>query len=335
MGSGIGTVQALQAVPSAGSGLVRLDLLRLLGDPGARERFEQLVTAIVKEQYPSARALTANPGDWGIDTFVGRLSRGTVAVWQSKYFIAGVGDVQKKEIRDSFKSMRAAAARNNLSISSWTLALPVDLDPGATKWWDGWKQRTERDTKITIGEWPCAHLEHLLRKEDFADVRHQFFGFAPGEPTVQRPVSDPEDWEHYDTALFIKQLRVADIAEDRPARRAFFNAEVMTRYVLEREAPAEVDALSSVRGTLHQLWHTRFEGHKASNDSNEDKLPGLYPELMGAVESYHRESPSRELKDTLVHRSGLVHHLVEAGHAGWVRNFGDVAEAHKGTPEDA
>jgi hypothetical protein len=100
---GMATLASLQALPTAGNGLVRLDLLRAVGDPGARERFEQLVTATVTTMHPAARAVEANPGDWGIDTFVGRLSRrGTIAVWQSKYFMDGVGDVQKKEIRDSF-----------------------------------------------------------------------------------------------------------------------------------------------------------------------------------------------------------------------------------------
>jgi len=335
---GMATLASLQALPTAGHGLVRLDLLRAVGDPGARERFEQLVTATVTTMYPAARAVEANPGDWGIDTFVGRLStRGTIAVWQSKYFMDGVGDVQKKEIRDSFRSIRAAASTNNVTVSSWTLAIPINMDPNATKWWDGWKARTERDTKITIDCWQATHIERLLIKDDFADVRHQYFGFAPGEPVVERPVVDPEDWTTYDGALFIKQLQVAAIAEDRPARRAFFNAEVMTRDIQEREATAELSALNTVSGTLHQMWHSRFEGNNASAPPG-DRLPALYPEVMQSVEAHHAANPSKELKDTLVHRCGLVHHLVESGHAGWVRSYVAVVVAHRNadtTPEPA
>lgn len=322
------TLASLQALPTAGHGLVRLDLLRAFGDPGARERFEQLVTAIVTTKHPAARAVEANPGDWGIDTFVGRLStRGTIGVWQSKYFMDGVGDTQKKEIRESFKSICAAASKNNLTVSSWTLAIPVNMDPDATKWWDRWKAKTERDTKITIDCWQASHIEQLLIKDDFADVRHQYFGFAPGEPMIERAVADPDDWTTYDGALFIKQLQVAAIAEDQPARRAFFNAEVMTRDVQEREVAAEVNALNAVSGTLHQMWHSRFESNNASAPPG-DRLPALYPEVMQSVEAHHGANPSKELKDTLVHRCGLVHHLVETGHAGWVRSYAAVAEAH-------
>ncbi len=317
----------LAAVPSAGAGQVRLELLRVAGEAGARERFEELVTAAVKVIHPSARAVEANPGDWGIDTFVGVLSRGTVGVWQSKYFIAGVGDTQKADIRDSFKSVRESAEKHGFGVASWTLAIPVDMDAPTTNWWDGWKKRTESQTGVAIELWDATHIEHLLIKDDFADVRHQFFGYAPGEPILERSVDDPEDWTAYDSTLFIRQLQVAGIAEDQPARRAFFNAEVLTRDVMEREAPNEVGALKSVQATLHQMWHTRFELHRAEAEGQ--SLPRLYPDVMQAVESYHRDNPSRELKDTLVHRSGLIHHLVEAGRAGWVVNYLDVAHQHQ------
>jgi hypothetical protein len=322
-----GAVGGLAMVPSAGTGQVRLDLLRVQGEAGARERFEDLITHMVKVFHPTARAVEANPGDWGIDTFVGLLSSGTIGVWQSKYFIDGIGETQKHEIRSSFKSIREAAATHGFIVASWTLAVPVDMDGPTAQWWDGWQKKVGRDTSIAIELWPRVHIEHLLVKADFADVRHQFFGYAPGEPLGERPIDDPRDWTLYDTALFIKQLRVAGISEDQTSRRAFFNAEVMTRDVLEREAPNEIDALKSVQATLHQIWHTRYESHRAVATSN--ALPSLFPSVMGAVESHHKDSPSRELKDTLVHRSGLVHHLVEAGRAGWVVNFRDVAQQHQ------
>jgi hypothetical protein len=142
-------------------------------------------------------------------------------------------------------------------------------------------------------------------------------------------VADPEDWSAFDEALFIRQLHEAGISEDLAARRAFFNAEVMTRDVQEREVRSELDALSSVRADLHQMWHTRFEAERAACDESTASLPGLYPQVMSAVESHHQANPSRALRDTLVHRSGLVHHLVEAGHAGWVRDYHRIAEEHR------
>jgi hypothetical protein len=105
------TQQQLGAIPTAGRGLVRLELLAVGGEAVGRERFERLVTAVVREIHPTARSIGANPGDWGIDTFVGELSRGTIAVWQSKYFLDGVGRVQQADIRDSLASLQQAANR--------------------------------------------------------------------------------------------------------------------------------------------------------------------------------------------------------------------------------
>lgn len=319
---------SVQSIPQPGSGLVRLDLLRVNSDEDGRQRFERLVTAVVMKIHPTARAIRAEPGDWGIDTFVGQLSGGTTSVWQSKYFVDGIGDSQKKQIRESFKSVLDAAEKHGFQISSWTLALPLDMSPSATKWWDGWKSRTERKTGITIVLWSGSHIENLLIKEDLAEVRQQYFGLAPGEGLREREIEDPDDWSSYDSALFIAQLHAASVSDGRVARRAFFNAEVMTRDISEREARSEVGALGTIRSNLHQLWHTRFENAKSAHDPKDQQLPSLYPKVMRAVEDYHRTQPSTKLRDSLVHRSGLVHHLVEAGHAGWVRNYEDIRDAH-------
>lgn len=329
-GSEVETNQRLSAIPTAGRGLVRLELLGVEGEAVGRERFERLVTAVVREIHPTARSIRANPGDWGIDTFVGELSAGTIAVWQSKYFLNGVDRTQQADIRESFASLLAAADRQGFKMAGWTLAIPTDLDGPATKWWDGWKSRKQNETGLVINLWPGSTVESLLCKADLAGVRQQFFGVAPGEGLVQRAVLDPDSWSEFDQALFVRQLKAAGISQDRPARRAFFNAEVMTRDIQEREVRSELDALSSVQADLHQMWHTRFESERAERDDASTTLPGLYPGVMTAVEKHHETSPSPILRDTLVHRSGLVHHLVEAGHAGWVRDFDRIADEHRG-----
>lgn len=62
---------------------------------GAREDFEQMIGQLVRAVQPGVKAMVvaANPGDWGIDVFVGELS-GVVTVWQSKCggeVVAGAG----------------------------------------------------------------------------------------------------------------------------------------------------------------------------------------------------------------------------------------------------
>jgi len=65
---------------------------------GARADFQQMIAQLVRASTPSVRTVAANPGDWGIDVFVGSLAD-EIVVWQSKYFIAGVGDAQQRQIR--------------------------------------------------------------------------------------------------------------------------------------------------------------------------------------------------------------------------------------------
>lgn len=56
-------VDELSQIPTAGRGLVRLDLLGVESEAGGRERFERMITAIVREIHPTARAVRANPGE--------------------------------------------------------------------------------------------------------------------------------------------------------------------------------------------------------------------------------------------------------------------------------
>jgi hypothetical protein len=49
---------------------------------------------LVRATSGDASLIFANPGDWGIDVFVGGL-HGRVTVWQAKYFVRGVGRSQQ------------------------------------------------------------------------------------------------------------------------------------------------------------------------------------------------------------------------------------------------
>jgi hypothetical protein len=315
------------AVPSAGRGEIRLALLGIEGESAGRDKFERLVTDIVKVIHPAARSVEANPGDWGIDTLVGELDSGRVAVWQSKYFVSGIGDSQKQQIRESFASVQQAAAKHSFALISWTLVIPTTFDAPATKWWDKWVKE-KKTTGIAIKLWAEADLRSQLMKPDFEHVRNQYFGTVEVSVPVERSVDDVADPTTYDSALFIKQLRAANIFHDNTARRAFFNAEVMTRDVHEREVDAELADLKRVRFEIEQRWHTRFEGAKAVSIRDDGQLPSLYPDVCSAIESYHEKNPSQHLRDSLVHRTGLVHHLVEEGKVGWVSGFELIASSH-------
>src|SRR6201995_1718132 len=104
------------------------------GDEGARFKFERLVIQLAHLKH-KAMGVKANPGDWGIDALFGDLD-GVVAVWQAKFFPDEIGNSQKKQIRDSLKEAVKAAAEHDHELGAWTVAVPVDLDAEAQKWWD-------------------------------------------------------------------------------------------------------------------------------------------------------------------------------------------------------
>jgi hypothetical protein len=78
-------------------------IARMGNEQGAREEFARLVAALA-ELTLRVRRIREDPGDWGIDSFAGRLDEGSdVAVWQAKFFVNGVADSQKNQIRGSFR----------------------------------------------------------------------------------------------------------------------------------------------------------------------------------------------------------------------------------------
>ncbi len=323
----------LVAIPSAGRGEIRLELLAAQGVEAGRARFERLVTDIVKVIHPTAREVKPNPGDWGIDTFVGRLDGGTIAVWQSKFFLDDVGKSQQAQIRKSFKSVLDSAGANGFVVGSWTLAMSGTLDAACAKWWDGWSVRQRREHGVEVQLWDEAEFRSLLMKPDFAHVRSQYFGESPTAVTnSEREVQELAAPDEFDGALFIAQLHAADILNDGPARRAFFNAEVMTRDINERESAIELAELSKIRSVIEQKWHTRFEAARADGPEAGGRLPRLYPAVCTAIEDYHTRQPSSLLRDSLIHRTGLIHHLAEDGQVGWVDHFSSIAADHRSRP---
>src|SRR5690349_12955622 len=99
--------------------------LRVLRDrwteDGGRAIFAQLVTHCVRDVYPGAQAVRPDPGDEGLDTFVGDFD-GELRVWQAKYFPDGVGESQREQIRKSWKACIESSHFSD--VASWTLCLP-------------------------------------------------------------------------------------------------------------------------------------------------------------------------------------------------------------------
>lgn len=298
---------------------------------GARPLFEQLVNDVVALTHPEVRSITASPGDWGIDAFIGDLDEGTVGVWQAKFYPEKTDVGNHGDIRDSYKSARTAAKEHGYVLSTWTLATPSELTPKTSKWWDGWKKRTEKADNVAIELWDFGHLRRRLMSEQARDVKEYWFNplvtvpatdDAAGEEVLWQDVSNEQQ---YDDFLFVHQLAHANMHETRSAREAFFNAEILEAEVADKAVPREAGALRAWRARIRNTWENKYNSVAAATTGK--LLPGLYEYVMDDIDHYHG-AHAKELRARALHGQGLMHQHVESARAGWVRNWREIADAH-------
>ncbi len=296
------------------------------GKEGAREKFEALITQLVGLQHKGVMRVEANPGDWGIDAFVGEID-GVVSVWQAKFFIGGVGKSQKEQIGESFDQVVAKVKEEGFTVDAWTLCIPVDLDAPTHQWWAKWKRAQEKKHKLRIELWDKSRLGRFILTPDAASLRAAYFPGVPGPaPFVPEVLPFPDDVE-YEEMLFIKQLRAANVAEVESAKQQFFNAEALGREVADKRLPDQMRALDGEQADLHSMWEDRFNERTSANPEDE-LLPGLHASVMAAIEARQAAAPIEPLPMHLIHRKGVMHQVVDAGRAGWVRSFRQIAHDH-------
>jgi hypothetical protein len=293
---------------------------------GARDDFEQMLAMLISAIYPGARAIAANPGDWGIDVLLGDLS-GQVIIWQSKYFWPAVTRSSQAQIRESFDSALAAAQRNGYRVRRWVLCVPSSMDPDTARWWDRWRARRQRDSGVLVDLWHETTLREMLVRPDAAHVRRHYYDpYLAAEPGSRaHPALSEVDLDaaaDLERALFIRQLRAAGHAEVESAKHEFFNADLLAREILDKGVRSEVDALGEADGVVHGIWEARFNAVSQAF-LGEPLLPGLHAAVMGEI----RESRAFPvaLNAGGVHRCGLMHRIVQDRRAGWVRHWRQIA----------
>lgn len=143
------------------------DLLTICGnEAGARVAFEKacLLTLQTKYKDENVHSVRLHQGDGGIDIYIGFLGVEPVAVYQCKFFISGINDSQKSQIRDSY---RTASENEGFELKSWHLCLPEDLSIDEAKWFDGWasKQTTVKPQRVSP-----TRLLHWAEEAKVADL---------------------------------------------------------------------------------------------------------------------------------------------------------------------
>lgn len=319
-----------------GNGSIDLESLRSrLGAETARTEFERLIEDIVALKHPDVRGVRANPGDWGIDAFVGQLAEGgSVMVWQSKYFIDDFGKTQKDEVTRSYNSARAAATREGYTLDAWTLCIPRTLDGPESKWWANWKRNRAKDG-VHLDLMDEGEIRRRLMAPGAEHVRAHYFSPVIVVPTPtsdgdnERVLHELQDEKQFNDTLFVRQMEAAHLWETRSAREAFFNAEIMTQEVEDKAVPAELDKLKRWRMRVDSTWSIAF--NTACQTGGDDQLPGLFQYVMEAIEQRHADEAAG-LRASVIHGIGLMHQRVDSERAGWVRDWRAVAAAHAATP---
>ncbi len=289
-------------------------------EEGARVLFEKLIAQLVALKHQNVREIEPCPGDWGIDALQGELSSGSCIVWQSKYFINGIGDAQKDQIRSSFKQLVKKAEEEGHKIDAWYLCVPCKLSPEVTKWWEKWSKEQTKETGIQVKLMEETEITRLLLTPDATGIVREFFG--PRQPE-EREIIDPpiEKIQEYDNSLFVKKMDEAGIKENMSARSQFFNAEIVKQEVHDKGDGKEAAEMVSLYEKIRSMWETRFN---AAIDSDNPQLETreVYYEMLKNIEDKHDSILRTDrLKLTFVHKQGLMQQLADLCTIGWSPNF--------------
>jgi hypothetical protein len=294
---------------------------------GAREIFAQLVTLCVRSNYAGARAIRPDPGDQGIDTFVGAFDD-DVKVWQAKYFCDGIDDSQKEQIRESFKKCMSSSWASRIRL--WTLCLPCDLSIEEETWWQGWRSKAVRKHGIAIELWTKINFVGFSRQKDlervfaYALLREGSFETV-GDVVAAMVNASPRRLEllpssdAFKRAVFVRKLEAAGIVLHRAPRTAFYNFELLRKAIEEGGTAQEQDHLSDLQMRIYDLWESAYNAR--------------YPDSLGrplyaAVEAEMKEQDAGRLATPLnihlVHKKGGLHYWADICEAGWTPDFKNV-----------
>jgi hypothetical protein len=245
----------------------------LYGTAGAREKFEEMATHLIRSQHPSVERVRIHKGDGGIDAHDGRLSDPAgVDVFQVKYFPVQLGESQKSQIRESFKRARES---QEFRAKSWTLCLPIDLSVDEKKWFDAWSA-AEVASGIDIRPvWDATRFERLLMLEGNRGIRENYFR----EEALQYA---RESSGHLQKLLeeFIGRVPKPEQLDLRPALEAIGFSDVIAEghsgaYVVLK-ARFEVKNMSE--GKTARVWHIEYDF-----EAPDERIAGLFRKRRGAA----------------------------------------------------
>ncbi len=289
---------------------------------GARYIFETACDKAFRKEFEHAFNVECNPGDDGIDIFVGDFSA-TIDVYQCKYFIERLGDSQRKQIGESFDT---AINSSNYVLKRWFLCVPIGLTIEEHKWWSKWKNKNEKKHNIEIGLYDSRILLDLIQKhkidEDVFDLEQlkllrQIHEYLVNKNESLKEVLSPPIDVDYSESVFIAKLQSANVVDHiKLFEKQFFNAEILDKQIYSKGVQKEIIELESLKANIHDLWLTQFSKYNNTNDGN-----SLVGEVFERIEDQNDTNLKTEIPVSVIEKKGILHQYAEECELGWVKNY--------------
>ena len=297
-------------------------------EDGARSVFAELMNQCVRSIFPTARAVRPDPGDEGLDTFVGEFD-GDIKVYQAKYFCDKVGKSQQAQIRDAWNSCTSSPRINKVVL--WTLCIPIEMSVAELKWWLGWRKRESEKHDCQIELWSKTEFVSFYPRPElapiFAIALQEGIKHPNGEAAVaaMRSSGTPAlvktlpAADHLLDAVFVRKLEAAGVSQHRAARTAFYNFELLRASIEQGGNPDEVAALEDLEERIYDLWETEFNA-RPPDQLGKDFFVAV--EKLIAQEDQGRLSTS--VPTHVIHKKGGLHYWADLCEAGWTTNFKNI-----------
>jgi len=298
------------------------------GDAGAREVFEKICTQLMQARFENeAHNIQVCQGDEGIDILVGDFTH-PIENYQCKYFVDGLGNSQKDQIRKSFQRAVEAA---DYSMKKWVLYVPCTLTAKEFKWWSVWSTEKQKIHEIDVCLYDGGYLISQLKQYELYslafddDIRIKLDAILNFIESEKARVSEEIivflediDEEDYDNMLFVKKLENAKVELIDGCKRDFFNAE-FAEYIIKSKCDSErVRILNKLKRKVYTFWETQYRRYQDENDGN-DLLTRTYERIEDADTTTLSCSPLPEV--SLVAKKGMLHQWAEECSIGWLKDY--------------
>lgn len=297
-------------------------LLKKHGKEGSRSVFEDACTKAFSAKYKDAYPIECNPGDEGIDIFIGNFSE-PIEVYQCKCFFYEIAEVQKTQIKASFKK---AIESKSFTMKKWCLCVPKSLNIDETKWWTTWSNSISSKYKVEIELFDETKLLRLIKEtkihlEIFDEEELQLLAeiltkLETKEERLKEIFSVPEEID-YDERIFTLKLKSANIDENLDVyNKQFFNAEILTKEVQSKGIEDEMKELISLKNAIQEMWLTQYLMYDDETDGSR---------LLGMVNMRIEDQSNDILKTVLsvgtTEKKGILHQLADECTVGWVKKY--------------